>query len=155
MYRHFAVVLIFLVGTVIGKECDCGRLCQQFKGIEVDKTCYYIAEINVHHGTQFLVGSDHDESIIVDTLLTDNSTTNELLIATKMSYIPNRFHGRCTGRKCKMTVYESKCECKLNFFEKILSSLSQFYHQYTEIFWSISTVVVVFLIICILKCVMC
>lgn len=155
MHGLLAVVLIFSVGTVLGKECDCGRLCEQFKGKEVDKTCYYIAEINVYHGTQFLVGSDHDESIIVDTLLTDNSTTDELFIATKSSYILNRFHGRCFGRNCRKTVYESQCECTLNFFEKILSSFSQFYHQYTEIFWSIVTVVVVFLIICFLKCFIC
>lgn len=154
-HLHFAIVVSVFAGNVLSKECNCGQLCKQFQGKQIGESCFYIAGVNPLHGTQFLVGSQKHENVIVDSLLGGNTSSAKLFISTKLSYRLLRFKNMCYGSNCTETVYSAECICKLNFFENILQHLNKLFYEHTEIFWCIIVVLLIFLLLCVIKCFCC
>lgn len=156
MCNFLTVVICGLFFTTVhSKSCSCGSNCDTHKGYRTNDKCYFVAQLNPLHGKQFLVSNEQEEEFVLKSLFKNNSKSNKTFIGTNKSYILQRFHSTCLPRRCTHTVYSSDCQCTLNFFEKTWQEVENIYNKYPEVFWTVSSVLIVLIVVLILKCVIC
>jgi len=149
-----SLMLGFLTLTE-AKSCDCGHWCKKFKGITVDETCYFQALQNPIYGKQFIVSDEKQELFLIKKILNGETSKPNLHISTNNSHKLTHFRQSCLPHSCNSTVYVNKCKCQLNVFETIIETIQYFYSNFSEMFWTVISVLLILLLSCLLKCVMC
>ena len=141
--------------AILAKNCNCGSNCQHFKGKLVDDKCYYVAGMSPANGLQFLVSNLDEENLVIKNIFNGVTTSKNVKLGTQNSYVLQRFVSSCLASNCTKTIYQSKCQCKLNAFETFWSYVKDFYKNYNGIFWGIIAATAVIIALIILRCIVC
>ena len=157
--KQFVLSFILLFVAVKAKDCDCGKLCSEHKGYKKlddgQEKCFFIAENNAISYEFVQIQNQQEEQFIVDKLLKGITSKTNLSINHNPNYRMKIFNQTCIHALCTHTIYQTKCECKLNIFEKTYQKLKFFYNDYNDIFWVIISLVLGCIFFAVLKCIIC
>ena len=156
---QFGVLFVIIFAFVQGKDCDCGILCSKHKGYENldndQEKCFFVADKNNINGEYIQIKDIHEEKMIVDNLLKGITVRQNLSIDHNPKYKMTIFKQTCIPSMCTHAVFQTKCHCKLNIFEKIYEKIKFFYHNFNSLFWIIISLVLGSVFFALLKCIIC